>query len=511
MTRRINKVGETSSITAMVDDSGDRACEAITRFARGVNPMVSVSYGNEGNGSMGGNPTANSGNTAAKLPYRIMDAGAFRPPLMKPINLLPLSRLPRNATSVSSSKDFPDYMKKAMCPQSAEKTVGVKNKILKTSIRPTARYQIETPIQENFEVKYVIQNPIKIGADSGIRTRDLTTQNVQNPKKEISMDIMNISTNSSVGTNSRVIDNELYRDMDTDRYMQDPLHSNVDSKMSRDILKFSDNNNVESGRYMQNPLHSNVDSKMSRDILKFSDNNNVESDRYMQDPLHSNVDSKMSRDILKFSDNNNVESGRYMQDVLNSNVRTNLTGDTFRFIDSHELDTGRYLQKTNHSNVMSKVSQNIHVTAIEDIMDINIKVKDNIKIDYTAPISGNTKDEYIHGDIELERSMPVTHGSTNINKNIYHNPSQNDQYQMKLHSRRPVTEIYSNHGSIQNQRQGDTNRGYNLKPTISAGGYEGRGQKPSTARITRIDEGMESRQMEISRKVNESMQGRYKY
>ena len=42
-TRRIDKVGDTSGITSMIDDSENRACEAILPFARGVNPFVSVS------------------------------------------------------------------------------------------------------------------------------------------------------------------------------------------------------------------------------------------------------------------------------------------------------------------------------------------------------------------------------------------------------------------------------------------------------------------------------------
>ena len=48
-TRRLDKVGQTSDITAMIDDSGNRVCEGINVFARGVNPMVSVSYNNVGN------------------------------------------------------------------------------------------------------------------------------------------------------------------------------------------------------------------------------------------------------------------------------------------------------------------------------------------------------------------------------------------------------------------------------------------------------------------------------
>ena len=48
-TRRINKVGDDSLIIQQIDDSGDRFCEAIQVYARGINPSVSVSYSNEGN------------------------------------------------------------------------------------------------------------------------------------------------------------------------------------------------------------------------------------------------------------------------------------------------------------------------------------------------------------------------------------------------------------------------------------------------------------------------------
>ena len=48
MTRRIDKVGETSSITELIDGSGNRACEAISLYSRGINPFVSVDYGNAG-------------------------------------------------------------------------------------------------------------------------------------------------------------------------------------------------------------------------------------------------------------------------------------------------------------------------------------------------------------------------------------------------------------------------------------------------------------------------------
>ena len=75
-TRRRDRVGEDLQITGWIDDSGDRICEGISKYARGINPMVSVSYSNYNAGSQS-NPIAYSGNKEASLPYKAFDNGAF--------------------------------------------------------------------------------------------------------------------------------------------------------------------------------------------------------------------------------------------------------------------------------------------------------------------------------------------------------------------------------------------------------------------------------------------------
>ena len=181
-TRRIDKVGQTSDITRMIDSSGDRACEAILPFARGINPMVGVSYGNfGGNAGTSGTPTSRSGQAQAKLPYRI---DVFRPPILRQENTLPLSRLPRNVTSFGTNPEEVDFSKKMMCPdqicwnnpQPVEKSQfrQIKTEVIHNDVRPTAVYTIEEPVKEPFEVRYVIQNPITVSAASRIRERILS-------------------------------------------------------------------------------------------------------------------------------------------------------------------------------------------------------------------------------------------------------------------------------------------------------------------------------------------------
>lgn len=245
MTRRTDKVGETSSITSMIDDSGNRACEAIQVYARGVNPFVSVSYTNHGsNGGQRAGGLTEGGQQSAKLPYTIMRDGAFRPPVLLQEDLLPLSRMPRNLTSAFSQPGFADFSRKMRSCGSGEDTKEVKNQTLKACIRPTAVYQIETPLSEPFEVKYVIQPSIKTMATSGIRTIDITQQYVGKPTKEIDENPLHARAQANY-VDVRHVNNNNF---DTDRYLQDTnahavvtnVSSNKHQTNIEDILDLSD-------------------------------------------------------------------------------------------------------------------------------------------------------------------------------------------------------------------------------------------------------------------------------
>jgi len=247
-TRRIDKVGETSSITEMIDEAGDRGCEAIQVYARGVNPSVSVSYSNHGNngGQRSGGIIA-GGQQAAKLPYTIMKDGAFRPPVRMQEELLPLSRQPRAWTSAKTNAEFIDYSRKARVCATADKTKEVKTDILHTVVRPTAVYKVEKPAEKPFEVKYVIQPSIKTSATSGVRSMDVTQRVVQEPTKEIYIDPMHAMARSNAGDSRRFVGNN--NDLDTERFVQNVNTSNVltnpGSKVSNtssieDVLDLSD-------------------------------------------------------------------------------------------------------------------------------------------------------------------------------------------------------------------------------------------------------------------------------
>lgn len=129
-TRKIDKVGETSYLTNLMAESGDRICENISYYPKGTNPMVSVSYNNKGA-------------RQAFLPYRIMRDGAFRPPIRGQEDLLPLSRMPRIWMTVDTQPFAPDFTKRIMSCGDAENTRQVKNFILNKSWESCKKFNFQ--------------------------------------------------------------------------------------------------------------------------------------------------------------------------------------------------------------------------------------------------------------------------------------------------------------------------------------------------------------------------------
>lgn len=168
MTRRIDKVNQDGSLNEMMYESGDRWAECLNVYARGVNPMVSVQYNN-------------ASGAPVKQPYRIMNAGAFRPPELTQEQLLPLSRLPRNITQVITNKEFVDYTKKITCPLTQR---VIKEQTIKSPIRPTKYIKIATPSKEHFTVNYVVENPIIATASTNPATRGNVQLENQTPTRQ---------------------------------------------------------------------------------------------------------------------------------------------------------------------------------------------------------------------------------------------------------------------------------------------------------------------------------------
>jgi len=119
-TRKIDKVGNTQGILLSQEESGDRIAEMIKIYPRGVNPMVSVSYDNQGtNGGSRGSITDRR--SAVKLPYR---PEVFRPPIVRQEQLMPLSRQPREWFYALTNPMKTEVMQETQCcPETASSIV----------------------------------------------------------------------------------------------------------------------------------------------------------------------------------------------------------------------------------------------------------------------------------------------------------------------------------------------------------------------------------------------------
>jgi len=500
-TRRISKVGETSSLTSLIDDSGDRINEAILNYARGVNPMVSVSYGNQGNGTMNGNVTSNSAKPMASMPNRIMDKGDFRPPIYDRRELLPLSRLPRTTTSSFTQPSFVDYSKSKAEGVTSDKTIGIKKEMLNKEIQPTRVYNIQPSAIEPYEIKYIIQNPLRISAKSGVRTMDLTNTENQKPYNNILTSPIQIdfNINKNINNNSKA---HVF-DMDTGRYLQDTLHSDVRSNMNRN--KNTNEVTMDTNRYLQDPLHSDVRSNMNRN--KEMNEVTMDTGRYLQDTLHSDVRSNMNRN--KEMNEVTMDTNRYLQDTLHSDVRSNMNRN--KEMNEVTMDTSRYLQDTLHSDVRSNMNGNKKQNNTNEMINFHVGVKDINNINYNTSKSGYEKNEYIHRDIELSRKIPEGDMTTNIRYNVYNNQDTDNMYIPEYKRNIPLTSAITNIGfnNIEN-KEFEINREYNLKPTLILGGMESKGVVPKQNMNDFFKEHSENPKDIMRQKVYDMQVGRVK-
>ena len=202
-----------------------------------------------------------------------------------------------------------------------------------------------------------------------------------------------------------------------------------------------------------------------------------------------------------------MNTDRYIQDLLYGNVQVNPSGKTM--IDGEiDMSTDRYIQDVLYGDFQTNKSKSIHITPIDNVINTNNYTKDINNIFYTAPISGNTKDMYIHEDIELKRSSLLTSANSQKTQNIYVRPEV--QYEKELQRNRPITEMVSNQGSNTMKSFNDiNNRDYKLHYTVNAGSYEGKPQHPLQNRITQYKEEYETEKSIRNKKIINMQQSRH--
>ena len=173
-TRRIDKVGQTQGVLLEQDASGDRIAECINVYARGVNPMVSVSYDNYGNNAGARGSILNRG-VGVKLPYR---PEVFRPPVFRQEDLLPLSRLPRNYFYALTNPSFPELAQEMSCTTQDSST----RKDILHPFAPTPlsweEYQPDNQREfETFHPRVLVDSPLQFSTQTNVSMPSDSTDN----------------------------------------------------------------------------------------------------------------------------------------------------------------------------------------------------------------------------------------------------------------------------------------------------------------------------------------------
>jgi hypothetical protein len=264
-TRKVDKVNATSQITQMNQESGDRAAETIKIYARGINPAVAVSYDNYGNnGGRRQYDGVSHYNRQAFLPYRVMQAGSFRPPAIDLRSQYALSRLPRNWTSSFSNPGFNDFSKKAICPSTTDeiRQVRKENKMLRPCVRPNATYNIEVPIIEPFEVKYVLnKKPISVQANTSIDPHMKFNGEMGIPVAQIIETPLHVNAQSM----QTYLPQNGENTFNTEKYTHDTLKGNIQSNPSQNavITPIDEILGVQTENYIREGMNIAVDAPYS--------------------------------------------------------------------------------------------------------------------------------------------------------------------------------------------------------------------------------------------------------
>jgi hypothetical protein len=489
-TRRIDKVGQTSYITDMIDESTTRSDEAILRFARGVNPSVSVSYTGEGNN--GGNRSGNikvGGTTEAYLPYRILNNGSFRPPILTQFSLLPTSRMPRNTTSVISNPGFIDYSKKRLC-QSNLITTEIKKTTITPKMTPTAVFKLNTQSTKESDVKHKIKDIKNIDASSGIRTMDRSNTVVIKPTKMntpmflniLPTMVSNISKNGKINmkierfiqetnhhsadTNPKGREIQGGIELETGRYIQSINNHSTETNPSG--YEIHGDNEMETGRYTQQTNIHSVDTNKSRPLDIYGETE-METGRYTQSTNVHSASTNKSRPIVLYGETE-LETGRFIQDANVHSVDTNKSRPTPKDGET-EMHTHKYIQDANtYSTDTNPMSSYGTSKLIDDNSKYDIKTKNLVQITYDTIKTGTDKVEYIHSDIIKNKIMPtVTIEPRILNVKKESNPSESPIVKQMNMNKPSVSTIRPD--MYINKNINTDRPAYKLHETPSFGGY----------------------------------------
>jgi hypothetical protein len=283
-TRKKERIDE-SDVQYMIRSDDSRISENVLYVPRGSNPMADVNYNNYG----GGSRTTTFANVQAQNPLRL--SGVFRPPLQRQEDLLPLSRMKRPESSVTTNPGLSNManpnlnkdLDKAQILRSIDKTRRGYQ-----SIRPTAKYNISVPME--IFTGGNIKNALYASAFTNVSNSYNTVQNpfAENKPKEISE---NVLRGSFASNPYGLSDTERYENIDINNFIKDnPILKNISPNFSLTLINPETNINTNVSASIKDLQTIAVQASMGLPISLTTENNeNIKLKDYRYKVVNTNA------------------------------------------------------------------------------------------------------------------------------------------------------------------------------------------------------------------------------
>jgi hypothetical protein len=520
-TKRIDKVGQNNDIIDDIDMSGDRMSEGIKVYARGVNPMVSVSYDNNSNnagsftsGAFGqgnySNQGHHTGNRQAFLPYRIGDKGAFRPPIRSQRDLMPLSRQPRAWFQALTNPGFADFTKKKFLPTQFRM---IRDIVLKTEqvVKPNHSVKIEKPILENMKMlEKINEKHINIEAFSGKRSLDysnFTRENVDQYKGiQENYEQISAITNKQQHR-SHNLDNMT---INKDNYIGEKQYYESNSNPSRQRSQGLDGLRIDKDSYIGNVNQYETSANPSLYTNQGIDGLSIDEANYIGEKEYYESSTNPSRQRSQGLDGLRIDEDRYIGTTNQYETSANPSLYTNQGIDGLSIHEANYIGEKDYYDIELNKSRDITVKTIDQLQTNN---RTSVKDIFQYELDAGKNTGYTHltsiPDMELEHHMPRYETYTALNDPTVYKRVEH-QNQITLSHNMPQINTVRNVTKIEELPTFEygSSRNFKLPETLKKGQFLNEGANPTLDR-SEIQFRQDPNKQQIRKYVNDSQFNRF--
>ena len=520
-TKRIDKVGQNNDIIDDIDMSGDRMSEGIKVYARGVNPMVSVSYDNNSNnagsftsGAFGqgnySNQGHHTGNRQAFLPYRIGDKGAFRPPIRSQRDLMPLSRQPRAWFQALTNPGFADFTKKKFLPTQFRM---IRDIVLKTDqvVKPNHSVKIEKPILENMKMlEKINEKRINIEAFSGKRTLDysnFTRENIDQYKGiQENYEQVSAITNKQQHR-SHNLDNMT---INKGNYIGEKEYYESNSNPSRQRSQGLDGLRIDKDSYIGNVNQYETSANPSLYTNQGIDGLSIDEANYIGEKEYYESSTNPSRQRSQGLDGLRIDEDRYIGSTNQYETSANPSLYTNQGIDGLSIHEANYIGEKEYYDIELNKSRDITVKTIDQLQTNN---RTSVKDIFQYELDAGKNTGYTHltsiPDMELEHHMPRYETYTALNDPTVYKRVEH-QNQITLSHNMPQINTVRNVTKIEELPTFEygSSRDFKLPETLKKGQFLNEGANPTLDR-SEIQFRQDPNKQQIRKYVNDSQFNRF--